>query len=333
MIRNFLSIVFLLIFSRVLSQGGVRIKDNDLDNSKNLTFSSTIIGVDFYNPNLNFFIDGKMQYRLKKEIAWINASYKAAWADRFDEVSETSSAQEAVPVGGSKALKGYGLSAGYNFIKREDYKVARASFINNAGKRNIRLPVKSYRLYGAHAGFEYFRSILAQGSTISYSGTVVADFPRDTTLETGTATPMFHMNMISLGIHRQYVYHSVIELNSNGVLQDYKDKSTSMVYADFLIAPKIVFEDILIPLNGAAPNSNNTSSNYNNTPYNFYRVDINNSYKKIPIGGRIGWEQVRLGNVGTSFGAEFGFRPGIFGAGFNTYVLLKYGISFNFKAK
>lgn len=327
--KSFL-VLTLLAFIQVRSQGGARIKDNNLDNSKNLTISSTIFGIDTYNPNLNLFLDGKIQYRFKKETVWLNAQYKVAWADRLDEVTTSSSSQEAVPVEGTKPLKSYGLSVGYNFIKREDYKVARATFMNRSQSKSIRLPVKSYRLYGVHGGYDYFRSVVAQGSTMSYSGAIVADYPRDTIVNVNHATPMFHMNMISIGIHRQKIQHYEIEVVDGGSVKEYKSKMHSIVYADFLIGTAMTLDNILIPLNGAGQNAN---PNYTNDPFNFYRVDVNNSYKKIPVGGRIGWEQVTLGTVGTSFGIEFGFRPGILGPDFNTYLLFKYGISFNFKAK
>ncbi|MGZ3900390.1 MAG: hypothetical protein ACXVNO_06030 [Bacteroidia bacterium] len=329
------SIISIFMCGTVRAQAA-RITDNDLDNSRNLSVGGTILGVDVFDPNLNMFVEGKMIYRFKKELGWINANYKVAWADRMDEVNESTSMEDAVPAGGSKALKNYGFSVGYNFIKKEDFKIARATFMNRSREKSMRLPVKSYRLYGVHVGYEYFRSIMAQGSTTSYTGHVVADYPRDTIVVAGNATPMLNMKIISIGIHRQFIEHSAMEVNSNGAFTNYKNKFSSMVYADFLIGTAMVFENILVPLgaNGLNANPNNYSGSYNsNSPYNFYQVDINGSYKKIPIGARLGWEQVGLGPVGALMGVEAGFRPGIMGPGYNAYIMFKLGMTFNMKAK
>jgi hypothetical protein len=331
-------LLFIFVFfsakkASIYGQGSASIKDNDLDNSRNLSIGGTILGVDLYDPNLNMFIEGKLCYRLKKENGWLKANYSLAYADRLEEITESSSSQEAIPAEGTKPLKTYGLSIGYNFIKRQDFQVTKATFLRRSSVKSIKLPVKSLRLYGIHIGLEYFRSIKAQGSTISYTGTINANFPKDTSIITGNATPMFSMNMISIGFHRQYVEHNVIQVNSSGTLTEYKTKYTSTFYADFLIGTKMVFEDILIPLNGNGPNSNPSNNNYSNTPYNFYRADINNSYKKIPVGGRIGWEKTGLGPVGSIVGWEFGFRPGIISPADNLYIMIKVGLSFNMKAK
>jgi hypothetical protein len=276
------------------------------------------------------FIEGKLIYRLPKEIGWLNANYKIAWADRMDEVTEGTSYQDGIPANGTHALRDIGLSFGYNAIKKEDYKIARATFFNRNSSKSITIPVKSYRLYGVHAGLAKFRTILAQGSTTSYSGTV-SGFRKDTVLEISNATPMLNMNIISIGIHRQFIENSVLEINANGDLSETKSKFSSMVYADFLIGTGIVFDDLLVPLGDRGVNGNPNSNNYE--PYNYYPININESYKKIPIGGRIGWEQVRLGTVGMTSGFEVGFRPGIFGPLYNAYMLFKIGVSFNFKAK
>ncbi len=336
------NILFLICFfcslksSLLFGQGSATVKDNNIDNSRNLTIGGTYFGADIYDPNLNLFIEGKIGYRFKKEKAWIKANYTIAFADRLEEITESTTSQWAVPAEGTKPLKTVGATIGFNFVRKEDFSLVKATFLKKSDMiKSVRLPVKSYRLYGIHVGYDYFRTIIAQGSTISFTGTAT-NFPKDTILSTPHATPMFSMNMISIGMHRQLIQHSVIQVNNGGELKEYKNKYISTFYADFLIGTKMTFENILVPLNGNGPNassSNGGGSYATNDPYNFYSVDINNSYKKIPVGGRIGWEYIGLGPVGGIVGFEFGFRPGIIAPADNLYLMMKFGISFNTKAK
>ena len=332
-------IVILAFFTgrqcKLYGQLNATVKDNVVENSRNLSIGGTLLGIDLYNPNLNFFIEGKLNYRFKKELGWIKGNYSVAFADRLEEITESTTAQEAVPANGTKPLKTYGLSFGYNFVRKEDFTITKATFLRRSGAKSVKLPVKSCRVYGVHVGLEYFRTIIAQGSSMSYTGNITANYPRDTTVVTGNATPMFSMKIISVGIHRQIIEHSVIQINNGGELKEYKNKGSSMVYADFLIGTSMTFENVLTPLNGNGPNANpaNSYGSNSNNPYNFYSVDINNSYKKVPIGGRIGWEHIGLGPVGSIIGFECGFRPGILKPADNAYIMMKIGLSFNVKAK
>ncbi|MBL7920890.1 MAG: hypothetical protein JNJ40_11285 [Bacteroidia bacterium] len=329
----FLIFFFCSIKSSLLFSQSAAIKDNAINNSPNLTIGGTLLGVDIYDPNLNMFIEGKLGYRFKKEKAWIKANYTIAFADRLEEVTESNTSSWAVPAEGTKPLKTYGASIGFNLVRKEDFKLVKATFLKRSDIKSVKLPVKSYRSYGLHVGFDYFRSILAQGSTISFTGTAT-NFPKDTVLIASHATPMFSMNMITIGMHRQLVQHCVVQVNNGGELKEYKNKYISTFYTDFLIGTKMTFENILVPLNGNGPNANTSGgSYYSNDPYNFYSVDINGSYKKIPVGGRIGWEQIGLGPVGSIVGFEFGFRPGIINPADNIYLMMKIGMSFNMKAK
>jgi hypothetical protein len=308
-------------------------KDNDVDRSPNLSIGGTIFGIDLYGPNLAVFIEGKLTYRFKKERAWIRGHYTIAFGDRARAVTESSSAQEALPADGTQALRNIGGSVGYNFIKKTDYQVAKATFFGNSARKEIKLPLKSFRLYGLHAGYEQFRSILASESTMNYTGTVVENSLKDSILVSGNATPMFHETIISFGIHKQRIEHYVVQVNYGGELSYYTNKTSQLWYADFLFGMNMQLEDLLIPLNGNAPNSNPKNPGNINDPYNFYRVDINKSYKKIPIGGRVGFETITLKHAGLMVGGELGFRPGIMDPTFNFYLLMRIGLMLNFKAK
>ena len=320
---------------KIWSQGqvGATIKDNKLEDSRNLTITATIIGLEVYNPNLNFFIEGKLLYRFKKELGWIKANYSLAYGDRIGQVIESSSSQEAIPANGTQPLRNIGGSIGFNFKRKEVYKVARASFFQK--RKTVDLRIKSYRLYGVHIGYESFRTIFAQGSTTSYTGTIHQGLPHDTSVITSDATPMFRMGIVSLGIHRQLVDHYEIEVSNGSGTAVYTNKSCSMVYADFLFGVNMTFDDLLIPLNGNGPNSNPQPYGNlgGNDPFNFYQANINGSYKKIPVGARIGWELTGLKSVGYMVGVEAGFRPGIMDPLYNLYFSVKVGITFNIKAK
>jgi hypothetical protein len=314
------------------AQIGASIVDNAIDNSRNLSIGGTIIGADIYDPNLNFFIEGKLAYRFQKELGWIKAHYTRAYLDRIEEVLEPTS-YEALPAEGTQPLQNFGGSVGFNFKRKTVVMIARASFFNKL--ESITLPIKSYRLYGVHVGYENFRSILAQGSTISFTGTVSRDLQRDTVLVASHATPMFRMSMLSFGIHRQLIDHYEISVNDGSNATTFKNRTSSMVYVDFLFGMNMMFDDILIPLGRGGPNSNpdpNANSG-GSDPFNFYRADINNSYKKIPFGGRFGWEMTSLQAVGYSLGIEMGFRPGILDPLSNLYIAMRVGISFNARAK
>ncbi len=314
------------------SQSNMFLKNNDLDRSKNLSIGGTIFGVDLYNPNLAFIIEGKLCYRIKHELGWVRAHYTLGWLDRIEAVTESSSSQEAVPANGTQPLRNIGGSIGINFIKREQYKIAKGIFLNS-NRKDIKIPVKFLRLYGIHAGYEQFRTVIAQGSTTSYTGTVSKDYPSTVTVE-ATGTPMFHMTMLSLGIHRQLLEHYTLEVHSGGNVTEYKSRTTSLVFADFLFGMNMQLEDLLVPFNYNAPNTNQVKPSIgNNDPFNFYAADINEGQKKIPFGGRLGVEQISLGPVGWNMGAEIGFRPGLMDPMFNLYILVKVGVSFNMRAK
>ncbi len=341
-IKNHLrSLLSLLIFmcgvpTELYSQNTFTLKDNDLNNSPNLNIGFTVFGADIYNPNMAFFVEGKLSYRFKKELGWIKTNYTYAFADRLEAVTEAYDYSDALPAEGTQPLRNIGGSIGFNFIKRENIELAKASFhfMNRSRDSKITIPIRKYRMYGLHAGFEKFRTIIAQGSTTSYSGTIVEGSLNGTTVESGNATPMMNMNIISVGIHRQIISHYKLEINNNGEITNYSEKSISTVFADFLIGTSIQLDDIMVPMNKNAPNTNqNPNSNSSYEPYNYYRVDINNGVKKIPIGGRIGWEKIMLKPLGGMVGAEFGFRPGIVDPLYNLYIMMKIGFMFNFKAK
>jgi hypothetical protein len=322
----------LWLFSGSLqAQIGASIVDNEINNSRNLSIAGTIIGADIYDPNLNFFIEGKLAYRFQKELGWIRAHYTRAYFDRIEEVLEPNSFG-ALPADGTQPLQNFGGSVGFNFKRKTVVMIARASFFNKL--ESITLPIKSYRLYGVHVGYENFRSILAQGSTLSFTGTASRDLPRDTVLEAAHATPMFRMNMLSLGIHRQLIDHYEIAVNNGSDATIFKNRTSSLVYADFLFGMNMMLDDILIPLATRGPNANpDPYGTGGSDPFNFYRANINNSYKKIPFGGRLGWELTGLQSVGYSLGLEMGFRPGILDPLYNLYIAMRVGISFNARAK
>jgi len=329
-----LCMLFALLAGRSSGQSTFTLKDNAIEDSPNLSIGGTLFGADIYNPNLAFFIEGKLNYRLKKELGWIKANYTLAFGDRLESVTESSTSQDALPANGTQPLRDIGLSLGYNFIKRVDVKLARATFLNRTKSKKITLPLKQYRLYGLHAGYEMFRTIVAQGSTASYTGTIVENSLKGKTVIAGNATPMLNMQIVSLGIHRHYIEHWKVQVNNGGEITDYSSRSVSTLYADFLFGMKILFDDVMVPLNMNAPNSSTiTTGNSMNDPYNYYRADINGSYKKMPIGGRIGWEQSVLKSVGLTSCAEIGFRPGIIDPVYNLYIMLKFGLMLNFKAK
>src|SRR6218665_2911407 len=326
-------LLWFLCLGMAQAQPGASIVDNEIDNSRNLSIGGTIIGVDVYDPNLNFFIEGKFAYRFQKEMGWVRGHYTRAYLDRIEEVMEPS-AYEALPANGTQPLQNFGGSVGFNFKRKRMYMLARASFFNKL--ESVTLPIRSYRLYGVHAGYENFRTILAQGSTISFTGTASRDLTRDTVLIAAHATPMLRMHMISLGIPRQLIDHYEISVNDGTSGTTYKNRTSSMVYADFLFGLNMMLDDILIPLGSRGLNANpdpSSGSQGGSAPFNFYRTNINSSYKKIPVGGRFGWELTGLQAVGYTMGLEVGFRPGILDPMYNLYIAMRVGISFNAKAK
>lgn len=333
--RHYILVLFVfLIQSYALTQNTFTLKDNDLNNSPNLSIGATVFGIDFGEPNLALFVEGKLVYRFKKEKAWIKANYSLAFVDRLRASTESENYGDAIPADGTQPFKNLGLCLGFNLIKREDIRLARATFLflRSGRKSKITIPIRKYRLYGIHGGYEKFQTILSSESTTTYTGTIVENSLAGQTVTAENATPMFHADIISFGIHRQFIEHYKLQVNTNGELTEYSMKSSSTVYADFLFGTNMLLDDILVPLNINAPNTNPQNSN-SNTSYNFYRANINSSYRKVPIGGRIGWEKITLKPLGGSVGAEFGFRPGIIDPTYNFYFMLKFGFMFNVKAK
>lgn len=323
-----------LIQCLAVAQNTFTLKDNDLNNSPNLSFGATAFGIDYGEPNLALFVEGKLVYRFKKEKAWVKANYTYAFVDRLRARTESENYADAIPADGTQPFKDIGLSLGFNLIKREDIRLAKATFLFLRSGRNkkISIPIRKYRLYGIHGGYEKFQTILSSESTTSYTGTITESALIGQTITAQDATPMFHVDIISFGIHRQYIEHYKLQVNNNGELTDYSMKSSATLYADFLFGTNMVLDDILVPLNINAPNTNPQNSGTNKS-YNFYRANINDSYRKVAIGGRIGYEKITLKPLGGMVGAEFGFRPGIIDPTYNFYFMLKLGFMFNVKAK
>lgn len=330
-----LLVILFLSENMTIKGQAAKVIDNDLNRSSNLSIGGTFLGIDIYNPNLNFFAEGELFYRFKKERVWVKGNYKIAYGDRIGEVTESESFGEAVPANGTQPLRSIGGTIGYNFKKKKLVDVARATFFNRVRTKSASMPLESWKLYGVHAGYDLFRTIVAQESTTGYTGTSNESFLAGTTININNATPMLNMNIVSLGIHRQILEHYVVEAKngSSGIIL--KNKVIKMVYADFLFGMNMIFDDVLVPFNSLAPNSAppNYGSGSNYSAYNFYSVDINSSYKKIPVGGRIGWQKTTLKAVGLISGFEAGFRPGIVDPSFNLYLMFKLGISFNMRAK
>lgn len=334
--RGALSLLILFVAGNFdLKAQAAKVIDNDLNRSSNLSIGGTFLGIDIYNPNLNFFAEGELFYRFKKERVWLRGNYKIAYGDRIEAVTEASSFGDAVPANGTQPLRSIGGTIGYNFKKKKTVAIARATFFNRVKTKSAKMALESWRLYGVHVGYDLFRTIVAQGSTTGYTGTSDESFLAGATINIGNATPMLNMTIISAGIHRQLLEHYVVEATNGSDGATIKNKSVNMVYADFLFGMNMIFDNVLVPFNSQAPNSalpSGSGGNYN-TAYNFYSVDINSSYKKIPIGGRIGWQQTTLNAVGLITGFEAGFRPGIVDPFYNLYLMFKIGISFNMRAK
>lgn len=330
-----LFILFLFTSIELMGQAA-KVIDNDLNRSSNLSVGGTLLGVDVYNPNLNIFAEGELFYRFKKERVWIKGSYKIAYGDRLEAITEASSYGDAVPANGTQPLRSIGGAIGYNLKKKKIMAIARATFFNRVKTSSLPMALESWRLYGIHVGYDVFRTIFAQGSTTGFTGTSDESFLTGTAINIDNATPMLNMSVMSVGIHRQLLEHYVVEAKNGSDAAIIKNKTINMVFADFLVGMNMVFDDVLVPFNNQAPNSappNYGSSGNYNSAYNFYPVDINSSYKKIPIGGRIGWQQTILKPVGLITGFEMGFRPGIVDPFYNLYLMFKIGISFNMRAK
>jgi hypothetical protein len=310
------------------------VKENNLEDSPNLSLG-VISGLDVFDPNFNGYFGAQASYRFKGEKIWLGGYYYRAYFDRLEAITENNQSLNGIPAEGTKPLKMYEVKMGYNIVTRNDYRYAKTTFFKRSAViTKIKLPVKSYRLYGVHAGYGYFRTIVAQGSSMEYSGPITADFPKDTIVSVSNATPMLSMNLISLGVHRQKIFHAVIQTNNEGTILNYSDKSYAVLYGDVLIATKMTLENILVPISYNAPNTNPPSgSNSSGTDFNYYNVNVNGSHKKIPIGGRIGGEYTSLSKIGYTVGFECGFRPGLVTPENNLYMQFKFALLLNVKAK
>lgn len=338
MCANGKQIIALFVSSLILlhntgrAQLNFSLKDNDYYQSPNLSFGGNYIGVDLYTPNLAYFVEGKFCYRFAKEFGWLKGNYAIALGDRVEAITEGGDSQDGIPANGTQALKNVGVSVGINVIKREDLIAAK---IKHEGKTTkiVSVPVKISRTYGVHMGYESFRSVLAQGSTTSYTGTVVEASLKDSVLVASNATPMYNAKIASFGIHRQYMFYYVLQAGQGDNRTEYSQKRISTVYADFLFGTDMAVDNVLVPMNSRAPNANPKTNGNGNEAYNYYEVNINHNLRKIPFGARIGWEQITLKPVGLIVGGEIGFRPGIFNPLYNTYLTMKIGFMFNLKAK
>lgn len=322
----FFSIIFLLALLNSRAQS-LSLKENSPETARNLSIGGTVMGFDLYNPNVNGFSEAKLTYRFKNELGFVRANYSIAWLDRIEEETRDSY-NVGIPANGTQALRNMEAQFGWNFKKKEEIRIASKRFAGRT--KATKIPVRFLKAYGLHVGYGNFRTIIAQGSTTSYSG-IVEGLPNEIP-RTIDATPMLRMKMAHIGIHRYVVSDYVLTEREGSSNKEVVGKYAHYLYADIFYAFNMQFDDLLVPLNGDGPNAAPISNSY--TPaFNYYAMNINNSYHKIPIGGRIGYEQTILRSVGLLYGLELGFRPGIFNPNYNMSIMLKIGFTFNAKLK
>ncbi len=310
--------------------------DNDLYQAPNLSAEMSVLAVDLYSPNLNFSIEGGLRYRFSGEKGWIKTSYLVSFADRIDESIDYNNSGLGLPANGTKPLKNICFSAGYNFNQNTYYSKEYIS-LKTVGHTNYVTPVQLgyLKCYGIHAGFETFRTILAQGSTTEFVGSNMEGYKTDSLVTIEHVTPMFNAGIISIGFHKDIIEHAEITFRSNTETFKRKVNSHYHAYADLLIAPIMKLEDVLFPYNYQGPNApdpNSLSSSYHEN-FNYFKMNINDHVKKNPIGARIGCQLNSLNRAGLFSGIELGFRPGPFSPFYNLYLKIKIGFSLNFKAK
>jgi hypothetical protein len=305
------------------------IEKNEPGQAQNLSIYLAPAYVELYKPNSDVSLGygAGFNFRLPGDKIFLEAHMRNAYIDRWDEGGTNASELSGSPVNGTRSSLGWGGTATYNFLVRDEEKKYDVTIRSTSRVRYFTLiPGTVRKMMGLRLGADHYTNEYKFDRGIS--GTIADRDTSPSKTYTSDAQGFFTMQKVTtlnVGISRTLLYDLDCLLNFREQLGMKRGVHySSTLYFDFVYAPSIQFDNIYVPL------SYDFSSNGYGAWYNYHLVDIS-GMKKQTMGFKLGWQQYSTKKFGSTIGVEFGSRPGIAGTSFgdNLYLLFKFAFSFS----